>query len=69
MRFRGSAGPTHMAMRRKAGRMPVASKESRRGDGVFGHQKHKLANLKINLILSPSKYARSQINMGTPIPV
>lgn len=42
-----------MAMKRKAGRMPVASKESQRGDGVFGDRKHKLANLKTNLILSP----------------
>ncbi len=40
-------------MKRKAGRMPVASKESQRGDGVFGDRKHKLANLKTNLILSP----------------
>lgn len=55
-----------MAMKRKAGRMPVASKESQRGDGVFGDRKHKLANLKTNLILSPPDSELSHlINYGS----
>ena len=69
MRFRGFAGPSYMAMKRKAGRMPVASKESRRSDGVFGHQKHKLANLKTNLIFSPPDSELSQLIFNGSEPI